>query len=279
MGGMAATTCNNDGWKARLKLGLGPGNGRTILAENRHHGPLMVQRPFYPENEVCHVCILHPPGGVVGGDALNVQLHVDPGGHCLVTTPGATKFYRTDGRLAKQLNELQVLGGILEWFPQDSIIFPGARTEIATLVELDKTAGFIGWEIASLGLPTRQLKFDIGSLISRFQVSREGRPLLRDRLEINDNISPDSMVGLRGYPVSGLLVAAGCKAEMIRPLEPLLPQGQNRLVGLTLIGELLVVRYLGESTFEALEIFQKVWTWLRPVLYGRAACPPRIWST
>lgn len=279
MGRMAATTYKDDGWKARLQLSFTPGKERTVLAENQHSGPLVVQRPLYPENDVCHVCILHPPGGVVGGDALNLRLQVRPGGHALVTTPGATKFYRTDGRLAVQLNDLQVTGGILEWFPQDTIVFPGACAEIATLVDLDAAAGFIGWEITSLGLPTKHLRFDTGSLISRFQISRNSRPLLRDRLEIDKRIGLDSMIGLRGYPVSGLLAAAGCKADMIQPLESLLPEGQKCLAGLTLLGELLVVRYLGESTFEARSIFQKIWTRLRPALYGRVACPPRIWNT
>jgi urease accessory protein len=276
---MAAIPCEDDGWKARLRLAFMPGNGRTVLVENRHQGPLLVQRPLYPENEVCHVCILHPPGGVVGGDALNLQLHVGPDAHSLVTTPGATKFYRTDGRRAVQQNELRVEGGILEWFPQDAIVFPGARAQMATLVDLDATAGFIGWEITSLGLPTRHLRFNTGSLTTRFQISRGGRPLLRERLEINQKIGLDSMIGLRGYAVSGLLTAAGCKADMIRPLEALLPQGKSCLCGLTLLGEILVARYLGESTFEAREIFQKLWSWLRPVLYGRTACPPRIWNT
>ncbi len=271
-----------EGWKARLRLRFAPGSkdGKTtVLAENRHSGPLVVQRPLYPEEEVCHVCVLHPPGGVVGGDRLHLRLRIEPGGHGLVTTPGATKFYRTDGRPAEQCNELRVEGGVLEWFPQDSIVFPGAQATISTLVDLDAAAAFIGWEIVSLGLPTRGQRFDAGSLVSRFEITRENRSLLRDRLEIEGPSRLDSVIGLRGFPVSGLFVATGCTPEMVEPLRDLVTHGRNRLVGLTLLDELLVARYLGESTFEARQIFQRLWAWLRPALYGRAPCPPRIWNT
>lgn len=267
------------GWQAELRLSYAAEDGKTILAENNHFGPLRVQRPLYPEDEVCHTCILHPPGGLVGGDSLRLELAVGPLAHALVTTPGASKFYRSGGRAASQQQRLAVQGGILEWFPQETIVFPGADAEIATEVWLDKEARFIGWEILCLGLPTKKEAFDRGRLHSSLTVYRDGRPLFLDRLRVAGRDDLHSAVGLRGYPVTGCFVATGVRREQLAELRGLLPDAAGCLIGLTLMGELLVVRYLGESTFTAREIFQKLWTGLRPHFIGRTACPPRIWST
>jgi urease accessory protein len=267
------------GWQAELRLSYSAAGGKTILAENSHYGPLRVQRPLYPEDRVCHTCILHPPGGLVGGDSLRLELAVGSSAHALVTTPGATKFYRSGGRAASQHQRLAVRGGILEWLPQETIVFPGANGEIATEVRLDKEARFIGWEILCLGLPTREEAFDRGRLHSSLAVYRDGRPLFLDRLRVAGRDDLHSAIGLRGYPVTGCFLATGVSREQVAELRGLLPDAAGSLVGLTLMGEQLVARYLGDSTSTAREIFQKLWTWLRPHLIGRTACPPRIWST
>src|SRR5205085_6360717 len=108
----AAAVRNVPGWQAELRLRFNcdaPGPlrpGRTRLVERQHRGPLVVQRPFYPEGDPCHVYLVHPPGGVVGGDALRIDATVDPGAHALITTPAATKFYRCEERISTQTQEL-----------------------------------------------------------------------------------------------------------------------------------------------------------------------------
>ncbi len=99
------------GWRARLELGFAPRPGRTALVHRRQRGPLAVQRPFYPEDDVCHLYLLHPPGGVVGGDSLHIQADAGAGAHALVTTPGATKFYLSAGASAQQVQILRVAVG------------------------------------------------------------------------------------------------------------------------------------------------------------------------
>ena len=113
------------GWPAELHLGFARDAARTALVERRHLGPLRVQRPFYPEGEgVCHVYLLHPPGGLVAGDDLQVSARVEPGAHALLTTPAAAKLYRSRAASgpARQVQRFEVQGdGILEWLPQESI--------------------------------------------------------------------------------------------------------------------------------------------------------------
>lgn len=272
------------GWLASLKLVFTGRANKTVLTENSHHGPLRVQRTFYPEQQVCHAYILHPPGGVVGGDELHVDVGVTEGAHALVTTPGATKFYRSPENIALQRQQLRVENGILEWFPQDTIIFPGGRVHLNTEIQLNSGATFIGWEILCLGLPTRKERFDSGEVNSRLSVYKQGTPLFIDNLQLQGRRDIESVVGLRGYSVTATMLATGFSnsegsKELIGRLRDLLPQQGDCLAGITNMGELMVARYLGNSTFGAREIFQRLWEQLRPELLGREACPPRIWNT
>src|SRR6187551_1093438 len=115
-------------WQARLELGFRATAGRTVLAHRRHIGPLMVQRPFYPEGGICHVYLLHPPGGIVGGDSLELQVDAGQGSHALITTPAATKFYRAGPHPRAVLRQnLLVKDAVLEWLPQEAIVFDGAK--------------------------------------------------------------------------------------------------------------------------------------------------------
>ncbi len=114
------------GWQATLDLRFQQAGGKTVLASAQHVGPLTVQRPFYPEEETCHLYLLHPPGGIVGGDELTISAHLAPGCHTLITMPGASKFYRSSGAQALVRQQLTLAPqATLEWLPQDAIFFPG----------------------------------------------------------------------------------------------------------------------------------------------------------
>jgi hypothetical protein len=143
------------GWQAKLDLAFEPRFGRTAITRQSHLGPLRIQRPFYPErNGTCHVYVLHPPGGVVGGDLLEVTLEGAPGSRALITTPGATKLYRSLGPQAQIRQNIKLSGdACLDWFPQETIAFEGAHASIQTRVQLDREASYAGWEIVCLGRP------------------------------------------------------------------------------------------------------------------------------
>jgi urease accessory protein len=265
------------GWQARLELGFTPTPGRTVLTRRSQRGPLAVQRPFYPEGGVCHVYLLHPPGGVVGGDRLQIEAEVSPGGHALVTTPGATKFYLSAGDTARQTQTLRVASGArLEWLPQENIFFPGALTRLSTHIELAEGARFIGWEIQCLGRPAIDERFEHGHLDLELRLSSDRTPLLLDRLRVGGN-SLDGAAGLRGLPVTATLLASPSGAMELECVRGLV--GEESAVGVTLIDRLLVVRYLGPSTEQCRDLFTRVWAAIRPSVVERAPCPPRIWST
>ncbi len=264
------------GWQASLSLGFRKSLARTVLAERRHRGPLSVQRPLYPEGDLCHVYLLHPPGGVAGGDELNVQARVEPGAQALVTTPGATKFYRSAGPMASLTQELRVQDGTLEWLPQENIFFPGAVAEIHTRVMLEGAGLFIGWEINCLGRTVLKERFEPGRALFHFSLYRQGRPILLERLNLNGAETLDGPAGLRGQPVIGTLVAT---LEDGSSLDGLRDSLSGDELALTWVDGLLVARYLGDSTERARNCFVALWQRLRPVVIGRPPCAPRIWNT
>ena len=267
------------GWRAGLHLGLRLSGQRTVLAERRRYGPLAVQRPFYPEGGVCHVYLLHPPGGVVGGDTIDIDTRVGVGAQALITTPGATKFYRSGGQRALQRQRLTVENGAtLEWLPQENIFFPGADVELDTHVDLQGDARLVLSEVQCLGRPVIGEDFEQGYLDSRLNIYRDGKPLLLERLRVRpDNRCRLSLMA--GMAVGGTLVLSHADEADVDACRNLLFATGTDYAAVTLIEDLLVVRYLGNSTERAQQLFRAVWQVLRPSTLGRSASPPRIWAT
>lgn len=267
------------GWYARLHLGFRKNPRRTVLAERRRQGPLAVQRSFYPEGDLCHVYLLHPPGGVAGGDRLDISVHVAERASALVTTPGATKFYRSIGPLAHQQQQLRVEGGCLEWLPQENIIFPGARAALSTRVDLHGDARFIGWEIHCLGRPVVEERFTQGSALFGFSLFRDGLPLLHERQLVDSKQALSAAAGLRDQPVLATLYATLEDETLLERLRDALPAHHRPCLGITLVDGLLIARYLGDSTEAARRLFVEIWKILRPAVVERPPSEPRVWNT
>jgi urease accessory protein len=274
------------GWHAALELGFTAEDGATRLSRRAHRGPLVVQRPFLPEGPaVCHVYLLHPPGGLVGGDQLDVGVAVAGGAHALITTPAAGKVYRTSGAPVRQTQRLQVAdGGTLEWLPQEAILYDGARATLETRVELAGGARFFGIDAVCFGLPARRVPFSRGSCRQTFELRRDGRPLLIERGHyVAGGAVGTAWWGLGGADVLAFATAAPAPAaEVVEAVRARAAAAPGRdLAAATVVGEgaALVVRYLGRNAEQTRAFLHDVWRLVRPALLGRAAVPPRVWAT
>lgn len=273
------------GWPARLRLVLAPGGTRTRIVEREHHGPLLVQRPFYPEGDTCHVLLLHPPGGMVGHDTLDTCIDLQRGARALFTTPGAAKLYRSAGRRVQQVQHLNVAAeAALEWLPQPLIVYSGAHGRVQTRVHLAAGARFIGWDLLCLGRPASGETFADGWLQQDLAIYCADRaaPRYREAWTLRGGAPAlHAAWGLGGRPVlASLLATPATHATLDLAREVLAAAESSALTAAaTLLDELLVLRVLATGTEVAHTVLETVWGALRPGITGRAARRPRIWNT
>jgi urease accessory protein len=271
------------GWRADLQLRYEARGEQTFLAHREHIGPLRVQRPFYPEpgraqSGTCHTYIVHPPGGVVGGDELNVGVAVGEGASVLLTTPAATKYYRSDGRVAQQTQRISVAAARFEWLPQESIFHGGARVRSRTRFDLSVHSQFIGWEIPCLGLPARSELFDSGKLDLDLELWVAAQPVFIDRLRIDGElVARAAACDLGGHHAIGTLLAYPADRAMLDQVRAI--ETQQVQLAATLVDGVLMCRALGTQAEHVKHAFIAIWQNLRPVILGCKATLPRIWAT
>ena len=276
-------------WLASLNLRFAREGERSLLRENRHVGPLRVQRALYPEGPaVCQTILLHPPSGIAGGDHLTIAAQVEAGAHAQLTTPGAGKWYRSAGLDASQRIDLVVEeGATLEWLPQETIVFDGARACMETNVSLAAGSRYIGCDVLCLGRRAAGEQFRHGMLQLATRIERAGVALWLERgTLIGDDPILKSPVGWDNASVCGNFIATlpevptpsfdvAALLEASRAVVP--PDGARH--GVTLLPHLLLARYLGDNSEAARQWINDLWHLARPALLGRAAITPRIWNT
>ena len=246
----------------------------------RRYGPLSVQRAFYPEQDCCHVYLLHPPGGVVGGDLLQFQVEAQPQSRALLTSPGANKFYRSGGDTARVQQQFDVQqNSDFEFLPQENIYFPGARVDMQTRIDIGDDSRAILWEKHCFGRPANDEAFGHGQVITELQLRQRQRLLFSEKQRI-DATEIQRVSGLRGHPVIGslLMIAPTIDDALVSNCRKLVPE-QGIAAFTRPLENLLVLRYLGNSTLDLNRFFIQVWECCRPLLLDRAACHPRIWNT
>ncbi|HGM5550932.1 TPA: urease accessory protein UreD [Pseudomonas putida] len=266
-------------WHAELELAYARFGDCTRPVQRRHLGPLRVQKHLYAEGpEVCQHIIVHPPGGIAGGDRLNISARIEQDAWAQITSPGAAKWYRAAGPAYQQLDLKIAAGATLEWLPQETIVYSAAQAEITTSIELEGDARLFYWDVVALGRPASGERFDLGHFQAHLDIRRDGRLLWHERQRItgNDGLL-DSPIGLDGNPVfATLLVTGEIDAELLERCRSL---GHAVRGDLTQLPGLLVARCLASEALLARAWLIDLWRLLRPALLGREAQPPRIWNT
>lgn len=279
-------------WRGRLHLHYtldsdARGAPRTT-AVDRHEGPLRVLRRLYPEGPaICHHVLVHPPGGIAGGDVLEIDAQLDPGTHALLTTPGATRFYRSDGAPAAQHVQLTLSAGArAEWLPLESIAYDGCLAENRVQLQLDETAELIGWDVLALGLPAAGQPFRSGHVLQHLELA--GQWLERGLVEAGDLALLDAPPGWAGQRVCATLWFARGAAWSAPRRETLLDAARRviaasplaRTAGATAPNEhVVVLRALADRVEPVMELLSQVRAEWRLAAWSLPPATPRIWRT
>ena len=273
-------------WNATLELDYTRNADKTV-AHFRHSGPLRILQSLYPEGDaICHNVIVHPPGGLVGGDTLDLKFTAAAGAHGLVTTPGATRFYRSTGAPALQRTELSLEAGArMEWLPLETICYSGCLGENRLTMRLAPGAELIGWDVTAFGLPAASLPFANGSFCQHIEVP--GVWLERARIAASDTLLLNSPLGLAGHRcMASIFFVAGSKLERNRRQAALDVARQVieahplcATAGATSPdGQVVVVRVLAPLVEPAMALLRQVWQAWRGHFWQQPAAIPRIWS-
>ena len=280
------TTPVSASWQANLRLGFTEDAGVTRLTDRWHFGPLRVQKPLYPEGgQICHAIIVHPPGGVVGGDRLEISLALSENAHALITTPGAAKWYKANGNISGQTVQIDVAqGSSVEWLPQETIFFDAAHVQLSQTINLASDAIFIGCDILCFGRTASGESFNLGKISQHSTIRREGKLIWFEQgTIIGGSTSMTGLLGLGGNTVCATLMAVGkmVPASVIAALREeasSLLDGSGRF-GVTQLKSVIVVRYLGNASEMARAVMLLAWRHLRPEIIGREAIELRVWNT
>lgn len=280
-------------WAGQLALDYRADDNRT-LAHDRHDGPLRVLRALYPEGEaICHHVLVHPPGGIVGGDTLDVRVSLQPRTHALLTTPGATRFYRSAGAQATQRVACQVSDGArLEWLPMETLVHDGARASNELSFDLQGHASMIGWDVLALGLPASGQSYASGWYDQRIDLP--GIWLERGRLDFDDPAERvlshrllASPLGWAGHTVLATLWCATGQPWNAQQVQDLLDAARAEMAealpqtaGATSPDpHVVVVRVLAARTEPALTLLRRIRLGWRQLLWSLDAVEPRVWRT
>lgn len=269
-------------WQAKLDLDFSHRQDKTVISHRQHVGPLVIQKPFYPEQETCHVYLIHPPGGVVGGDRIELNVNVHEHAHALITTPAANKFYRSAGPWADVVQRFHVADdAMFEWLPQENILFDKANINLQTRIELGKQSRLLAWEMQCLGRPASQETFANGQLKQNIELWQDNKPLLIERSLIDGHSEMMSAQwGLAGFSVLATFIlfpASTAELEEVRKIAN--RPAEDIRFSSSLIGEVLVCRGLAQQAEPLRALFVDIWQKLRPPVLNKTAVIPRIWNT
>jgi len=273
-------------WHARLQLDYTRESARTV-ARFEHNGPLRILQSLYPEGDaICHNVLVHPPGGLVGGDTLDITATVAPGAHGLVTTPGATRFYRSNGPLALQRSHLTLAEGArLEWLPLEALCYNACNAENHITLNLAPGAECMGWDVTALGLPHANQPFETGRFVQHLEVP--GLWLERGAINAADHRLMQSPLGLAGHRcMASLFFAAGTPLDRTRRDAALDAaravmdaHALKATAGSTSPNpQMVVLRVLAPQVEPAMQLLKAVRVAWREVMWDLTGEPPRIWA-
>lgn len=270
-----------------LVLGLAADeDGKTRVAELYQSDPCRALFPHVELDDVFQAVMLTTSGGLAGGDRVAAKLSAGAGARALVTTQAAEKIYRAR---AGDRDETTILGvdiGVgegawLEWLPQETILFDGARFRRETRIELAESARLLAAEIVVFGRAARGERIARGSYFDRWRIHRGGRLVWADALTWTETpvAALDHPAGFAGAIAVATVVYAGEDAgKHLETARAALAAASSR-AGVTLVNGLLVARFLGNDAQPLRNDLAQLWCSLRASAGNLPARLPRTWYT
>lgn len=278
-----SSTLDRVGRDGALALAFERRGGATILTERRFTLPLQALEPISlaHDGSVC-LMLLNPTGGVLGGDRLETQITLGPGAHVCLTTPSATRVYRTLGPPAVQATRIRLgQGAILEYVPDHVIPHPGSVFHQSLEVEMAPGSRAIVVDAVATGRLARGERWVFGTLVSRITVTSGGGPVFLDRMSLDPSRRmPGGLGGMEGFDY---LASIALFADDFAGWEDAMAALGARLAGWPSVrggvspmarGGCLV-RFLAPSAYELTEATQSLWTLARGMLLGLPALDMR----
>lgn len=273
----------------RMNFSHDPASGRTFLQESYQEAPLKVVRAFPLQDGTALVHLHNVSGGLLGGDQLTLQIQLARNAKVQLTTTSATRIYRhrEESSFTTQCQEFFVgESALLEYLPDSTIPFAGARYLQRTSIRLAAGAGLFWWEILSPGREARGEVFAYDQVEVRTRIFALGRMIAAENLCLRpamQQVSSLARLGGYRYAATFYICRVGLDAIAWRAAEDLL---RGLTASLTWPGEILwgvstlaahglVVRCLARSAREVLPGLQSVWRQAKRHLYDQDAIPPR----
>ena len=268
-------------WSAELELGFDFRHGKTVMSHNRHEGPLVVQKALYPEGpKMCQILIIHPPGGIAGGDVLKLTCDLGAGANAQFTTPGATKWYESFERPSKQSTIFNVKSNsVCEWMPQENIIFNKCLADMEINVNVETGGVFVGWDFCALGRHIDHAPLLEGRLKQKINISVDGVSKFLERTIFSPDQFMDGPGILDDFSNFGTMAVVGLEHDKILMDELRGIAKEEAHCGITYLNDVLIIRWVGGDIERGRQVFTNMWVRLRPLYSSHAAVTPRIWNT
>jgi urease accessory protein len=265
------------------ELAFAADGDETRLSTLYQRAPLRFLFPRVPETHTTAAVLVTTSGGWVGGDTMDVSVTADPGSSALVTAQAAEKVYRSAGEDCRVNVRLKVgSGGWLEWLPQETIVFEGARLRRITDLHVDAGGRALAGEILVFGRTASGERVTRGLVRDAWSVRRRGRLAWADALHLEGDIA-DRLASpscLNGAVAAATLVYAGDDSQQhLDAARAFLAEyaGDGTTTGATVVGGLLIVRWLGYDTLALRTAYGAFWVAFRRHVRGGDEALPRVW--
>ena len=180
-----------------LRLRFARSGGNTILAQSRFSLPLQVLTPLTLADGASYLMLLNPTGGVLGGDHLITEILQEAGTHVCLTTPSATRIYRTAEKPAILETVIRVgEGATLEYFPDHVIPHKGSSLRQSVRIEMARGSRAIVLDSMASGRVAHGERWAFTELDSRTEVYALGRPVYLNRTRIAPATKRPDRLGL-----------------------------------------------------------------------------------